>query len=289
MSILNNRTDWNSASDLAREEVISRVITNELKGVFEYKETIEYSCGGVKNQVASFVHLPTKMLFHLLPGEVDYSIGLAAKHLFLLNSKYAVDLKENSTRTIQITPFLISQYLITEQAWNQFTGASLYRSFGPDFPIDAVERAEVEHWAQKSGLQVPSEMEWEYACKAGSDTIFYWGNKPNLDYAWTEENTNFGVGDAYTYRTFKGEEQKPANAFGLLGMIGNLGEWVADDAYDFGRAYTSPKPYKSGSDKADGILRGGWNQYGWNFNRSTSRIQCGAGDTGCSARAVFRL
>ena len=232
MSILNNREDWNSASYLARKEVINRLITNELKDVFDYKETKEYNCGGVKNQIASFIHRPTKMLFHLLPGEADYSIGLAAKHLFLVNSEYAVDLKENSTRTITISPFLISEYLITEQAWKQFEGASLYRTFGPDYPIDAVERADVEQWAQRANLQVPSEMEWEYACKGGAETIFYWGDKPDLEYAWTADNTKFGVGDAYTYRTFKAEEQKKANAFGLLGMIGNLGEWVADDAYN---------------------------------------------------------
>lgn len=285
MSILNDRTAWNQATKDQRAVVVTALLERELKETFDYQGMEVYQCAGIINHVARFVHRPTQMIFHLLPGEPDYSIGIANKHLVLINSVYAVDLKENSTHSISISPFLISQYLITEQAWKVFDGPSLFRTFGDDYPIDAVERVDVEQWAQRAGLYLPSEMEWEYACKAGGETIFYWGNKPNLDYAWTKENTDFGPDD---YRTFRADEQKLSNAFGLLGMIGNLGEWVEDDAYHFGRAYTTQKAYKTGSNRADGILRGGWNNYDWKFNRSTSRIQCGSGDTGCSARAVFR-
>lgn len=268
-----------------REAIVAALLEHELKEMFDYHGMEVYQCAGIVNHIACFVHRPTQMVFHLLPGESDYSIGIASKHLELINAKYAVDLRENFTCSISITPFLISQYLITERAWKAFDGAPLFRTFGDDHPIDVVERVDAKQWVKRAGLHLPSEMEWEYACKAGSETIFYWGNKPNLDYAWTQENTDFGPDE---YRTFRADEQKLPNAFGLLGMIGNLGEWVEDDAYHFGHAHTTQKAYKTGCNGADGILRGGWNNYDWKFNRSTSRIQCGRGDTGCSARAVFR-
>jgi hypothetical protein len=280
--ILNNRQKWNAASNAEREVVVQQLLEAELKGHFEYLEMKTYSCGGLANIVALFRHLSTDMLFHLLPGEPEYFAGASAEQISVIQKEYSTDLSEYFNESIEIKPFLISRYLITEEAWAKFGGKPLYRNFGPKHPIDAVEREDVEKWAAPLGLKLPSEMEWEYACKAGIQKIFYWGNIPNLSYAWTNENTDFSE----SYHTLTEAEQKSGNAFGLLGMIGNLGEWVADDAhddYDVGQeAYRNeehPNP--------DGILRGGWNNYGWNFNRSTSRVQCGGADTGCSARMVF--
>ena len=282
--ILNNRKEWNAASNAEREAVVQQLLQAELKGHFEYLEMKTYSCGGFANTVAIFRHLSSDMLFHLLPGEPEYFAGASAEQIAVIEKEYSMDLPEFFNESIEIKPFLISRYLITEDAWAKFGGKALYRNFGPKHPIDAVEREDVEKWAQPIGLKLPSEMEWECACKAGIQKIFYWGNIPNLSYAWTNENTDFSE----RYYTMTEEEQKSGNAFGLLGMIGNLAEWVEDDAHD--DYYVSQEAYRNEDHpNPDGILRGGWNNYGWNFNRSTSRVQCGAADTGCSARLVFEI
>ncbi len=86
---------------------------------------------------------------------------------------------------------------------------------------------EYTRWlSAKTGREyrLPTEAEWEYACRAGSDTAFYYGGDPKQlgDYAWFLDNS-----DA---RPHEGGKKK-ANAWGLYDMLGNLGEWVLDE-YD---------------------------------------------------------
>jgi len=223
------------------------------------------------------------MNFHLIPGGSFY-FG-AGKNLSYIKKHYSIDISENFNELVKITPFLISSYLVTEYAWNKFNGKKLHFNFGDNHPIDAVDREDVTEWALNIKARLPSESEWEYACKAGTNTIFYWGNQPDLEMAWTKENISF----TDEYYNLTESEQKPPNAFGLVGMIGNLGEWVADDEYDEHERRPHQFIQKSDRVHANGILRGGWNNYDWRFNRSTSRISCApdSGDTGCSARIVF--
>jgi len=69
----------------------------------------------------------------------------------------------------------------------------------------------------KNGFRLPTEAEWEYACKAGSDTPFFWGDVEDVDDAIMYVNTDYtNVGLNYE------------NDFGLYDMIGNVREWVND-------------------------------------------------------------
>jgi formylglycine-generating enzyme required for sulfatase activity len=75
----------------------------------------------------------------------------------------------------------------------------------------------------KTGIfyRLPSEAEWEYACRAGTTTIYYFGNDETLldKYAWYEENSN---------SKFQKSGLKLPNAWGLYDMLGNVCEWTLD-------------------------------------------------------------
>lgn len=75
----------------------------------------------------------------------------------------------------------------------------------------------------KTGIfyRLPTEAEWEYACRAGSTTTYYFGNdEKDLDkYAWYKDNSE---------KAFKKVGQKLPNAFGLYDMLGNVCEWTLD-------------------------------------------------------------
>ena len=126
------------------------------------------------------------------------------------------------------------------------------------------------------GYRLPTEAEWEYACRANTTTPFHFGSVLNGDNA----NANVNVNDPYGTTT-KGNYLKqmttvgsyPANSFGLHDMHGNVWEWccdVYDKAAYQGRSGTTVDPLtKTGSESR--VLRGGsWNLNAW-YMRSAHR------------------
>ena len=112
----------------------------------------------------------------------------------------------------------------------------------------------------KKGYRLPTEAEWEYACRAGTTTDYYWGNGSIDSYAWYTNNC------AET-RAVGG---KTANAYNLFDMCGNVCEWCNDwyDIYNSGNQ-TDPEGPLSESDR---VKRGGsWDYTSLNL-RSASRF-----------------
>jgi formylglycine-generating enzyme required for sulfatase activity len=114
-------------------------------------------------------------------------------------------------------------------------------------------RAFCDWLSKKEGKQyrLPTEAEWEYACRAGSPSRFHFGNdEAELgQYAWYSENSK---GQTHPVG------QKKANAFGLHDMHGNVWQWCAD-WYDSAYYQNSPKEDPQGPNTAGAsrVIRGG--------------------------------
>jgi sulfatase modifying factor 1 len=104
-----------------------------------------------------------------------------------------------------------------EKAGNRFTWRSPGFPQEADHPVVYVSYADARRYAQWAGVDLPTEAEWLYACRAGSTTKFYWGDQVDDRYLWYRGNTE-GTGTRPVAR-------KRPNAWGLYDTVGNAWEY----------------------------------------------------------------
>ena len=126
--------------------------------------------------------------------------------------------------------FWMSKYEITQKQWKSIMGDNPSHFKGDDHPVDSINWYDAQDFIKELNFKgngkfrLPTEIEWEYACRAGSETEFHFGDDESLviNYAWTTtngENRSHPVGE------------KLPNAWGLHDMLGNVWEWC-EDWYD---------------------------------------------------------
>ena len=134
--------------------------------------------------------------------------------------------------------FWLGKYEVTQAQWKSVMGKnpSDSESFGDDLPVNNMSWDDAVAFVKKvgNGARLPTDAEWEYACKAGTDTVFHWGDTCN----GTEANCNgtkpFGtekkgpnIGHAVKVGSYR------PNAWGFHDMAGNVAEWCNDRHADY--------------------------------------------------------
>jgi formylglycine-generating enzyme required for sulfatase activity len=151
--------------------------------------------------------------------------------------------------------FYMGRYEVTQAQWVAKMGSnpSWFQWMGipntANHPVEEVSWNTIQGYLSVTGMRLPSEAEWEYACRAGTTTTFNNGSSDNATVgtiAWCNASGGYGT---------KVVGGKAANALGLYDMSGNVYEWVSDwyGAYSSG-AQTNPLGPVSGTYR---VLRGG--------------------------------
>ena len=210
---------------------------------------------------------------------------------------------DETQHTVTVSDFYMSAFEVTQAEYQAVTGSNPSAFSGDDLPVETVSwldaiaycnaRSELEGlepaytvegqtvtWNRSAnGYRLPTEAEWEYACRAGTETPFntetsisaeesnYWGHYPYLieDNYFNQSNLETRPGVYRETTVAVGSFQ--TNAWGFYDMHGNVGEWVWDYYGDYPtQAQTDPAGPESG------VLRvnrgGGWNDFAKNLRSS---------------------
>lgn len=169
-------------------------------------------------------------------------------------------------------PFYLGKYPVTQEEWKTVMGSNPSCFEGDDRPVECVSWNDVQDFVARLNemegtdkYRLPSEDEWEYACRAGTTTRYSFGDADSKlgEYAWYYGNSE--------HQTHSVGQKKP-NPWGLYDMHGNVWEWCRNryhEIYEDTLAYASAWAAFSGLGQ---ILRGGgWVNYPKKC-RSTYRI-----------------
>ena len=171
-------------------------------------------------------------------------------------------LSEQPVHQVCLKPFKMDKYEVSQSAFQATMGHNPAQFKGADRPVEMVTWHEAEEYCRKSNKRLPTESEWEYAVRGGTNTAYYWGNefdatKSNFcDRSCSRNLRAKNSSDGFEYTAPVGSF--PANPFGLHDMVGNVNEWVSDWFEE--RAYVnSPKDNPQGPvrDSRDGRRGGG--------------------------------
>lgn len=215
--------------------------------------------------------------------EITNSIGIKMKLIpagtFTMGDAKTAPLLDNETpHKVTLTePFYLGATEVTNAQWKAVMGEvprqSKWRD--ADRPIGHVSRGDALAFCEELSAmpgersagrvyRLPTEAEWEYACRAGSTTKYSFGDDGSLlgNFAWFRDNSN---------RQKHPVGQKLPNAWGLYDMHGNVWEWCSDRARKYGHgAVTDPRGMSTG---LAFVARGGNGADAAAFCRSAYRIE----------------
>lgn len=204
---------------------------------FTFLRNATYTCNDITHTVAEYRHDQTGMEFVLIPGGK-----------FLMGSNDGA-MDERPVHEVTLSPYLISKTEVTQEVWLKVMeyNPSKFQK-GNQHPVEQVSWDDCQNFCQRTGLQLPTESQWECAARAGNTGPWVHGDQANGlgQYAWYDERRADGHHPV---------AQKSPNAYGLYDMTGNVAEWCHDWFTSYSsKAETDPEGSKTGSCR---VSRGG--------------------------------
>jgi formylglycine-generating enzyme required for sulfatase activity len=224
--------------------------------------------GGSEKVPAIRDALPAEEVMESITNSIGIKLNKIPAGTFMMGD--ANGQRDETPHEVTLTqPFYLGVTEVTNAQWKAVMGNVPSNWKDDELPVEQVSWGDVVSFCKKlSSLpaeraagrvyRLPTEAEWEYACRAGTSTSYSFGNDESLlgDFAWLYENAGsraHAVG------------QKQPNAWGLYDMHGNVWEWCSDWFGDYpGGAVSDPQGVASGSPR---VNRGG----SWNFSARSCR------------------
>ena len=218
-----------------------------------------------------------------IPAEISAEAGIEMVLLpagkFTMGDKDEIDAQPHE---VFVSSFYIDKYLVTQGQYKKLMEENPSRWKADKNPVEQVRWSDavkycnarslkenlqpcydLQTWKcnfEANGYRLPTEAEWEYACRAGTKTKYFFGNDSSklTDYAWLDENS-------------RGKPrpigQKQPNPWGLYDMYGNVWQWC-NDFYKVDYYQQSPEENPRGPDDGETkVVRGG----AWKFSADSCR------------------
>ena len=198
---------------------------------------------------------------------------------FMMGDKDEVDALPHE---IAVSSFLMDRQLVTQEQFQKIMGTNPSRWKAEKNPVEQLRWSDAVKFCNKrseleglqpcydlktlkcnfdaNGYRLPTEAEWEYACRAGTTTVYFFGDSPAKvgDYAWFDKNSGGHP---------RPVGQKQPNPWGLYDMAGNVWEWC-NDFYKVDYYQESPRENPRGPNEGQNkVLRGG----AWRFSADNCR------------------
>ncbi|HEY9818331.1 MAG TPA: formylglycine-generating enzyme family protein, partial [Candidatus Obscuribacterales bacterium] len=224
-----------------------------------------------------------------LPGEVGIEMVAIPSGRFLMGSPGGEGSdRERPQHQVTVPPFFMGRYSITQAQWRAVAAMpKVKRDLKPNpskfkgdmRPVERVDWHDAMEFCDRlsahtgRSYSLPSEAEWEYACRAGTTTPFHFGATISPMVANYRGTSTYGNGSKGEYRekTTSVGHFRVANAFGLCDMHGNVWEWCLDSWHDnYKSAPTDGSAWNADRKRVIHVLRGG----SWDRNPEGCRSAC---------------
>ena len=215
---------WQSGEMKDRIEMEKREMSAESASRTRAPEPVRLDVSQVQRDASSRCGVP-------LTTEFDVGPGVTMKMILIPPGKFTRGEGANRLEVTISKPFLMGVTEVTQEQYQAVMGTNPSWFKGATNPVDGVSWNDATEFCKKLSektrqtvrhtIRLPTDAEWEYACRAGTQTAFSFGDDPAElgDYAWWDGNSA---------KTTHPVGQKKPNAWGLYDIHGNVLEWCVD-------------------------------------------------------------